>query len=243
MPGRSRTGSRPSSTVMSSASSEAGVSPAEKPRRLTPSCHPHRRGVRSHLPERCPSPRARPSNDGERTRPDALALGRAVVLHSGLTAPRALVIRDTRESGEMLEAALAAGIASAGGEVALGGVLPTPAAPLLIRRHELRPRGRDLRLPQSLRGQRDQVLRQRRLQALRRDRAGDRAAHRRGRRRRRDPDRADPRDARDLRRLPARARVAILGAVARRAGPRRSTAPTAPPSRSRRRSSAASAPP
>jgi phosphoglucosamine mutase len=66
----------------------------------------------------------------------ALALGRAVVLHSGLTAPRALVIRDTRESGEMLEAAIAAGIASAGGEVALGGVLPTPAAPLLIRRYE-----------------------------------------------------------------------------------------------------------
>jgi phosphoglucosamine mutase len=65
----------------------------------------------------------------------ALALGRAVVVHSELTAPRALVIRDTRESGEMLESALAAGIASAGGEVALGGVLPTPAAPLLIRRY------------------------------------------------------------------------------------------------------------
>jgi phosphoglucosamine mutase len=65
----------------------------------------------------------------------ALGLGRAVVMHSGLAAPRALVIRDTRESGEMLEAALAAGIASAGGEVSLGGVLPTPAAPLLVRRH------------------------------------------------------------------------------------------------------------
>jgi len=65
----------------------------------------------------------------------ALALGRAVVLHSGRAAPRALVIRDTRESGEMLEAALAAGIASAGGEVTLGGVLPTPAAPLLVARH------------------------------------------------------------------------------------------------------------
>jgi phosphoglucosamine mutase len=65
----------------------------------------------------------------------ALALGRAVALHSGLKAPRALVIRDTRESGEMLESALAAGIASAGGEVSLGGVLPTPAAPLLARRH------------------------------------------------------------------------------------------------------------
>ncbi len=65
----------------------------------------------------------------------ALALGRAVVRHSEGSAPRALVIRDTRESGEMLEAALAAGIASAGGDVALGGVLPTPAAPLLIARH------------------------------------------------------------------------------------------------------------
>ncbi|HEY7965909.1 MAG TPA: phosphoglucosamine mutase [Solirubrobacteraceae bacterium] len=65
----------------------------------------------------------------------ALTLGRAVVIHSGLERPRALLIRDTRESGEMLEAALAAGIASAGGDVALGGVLPTPAAPLLARRH------------------------------------------------------------------------------------------------------------
>jgi phosphoglucosamine mutase len=48
-----------------------------------------------------------------------------------------LVIRDTRESGEMLEAALASGIAAAGGEVLLGGVLPTPAAPVLIARHGL----------------------------------------------------------------------------------------------------------
>jgi phosphoglucosamine mutase len=46
-----------------------------------------------------------------------------------------LVIRDTRESGEMLESALAAGITSAGGDVLLGGVLPTPAAPLLIGRY------------------------------------------------------------------------------------------------------------
>ena len=46
-----------------------------------------------------------------------------------------LLIRDTRESGEMLEAALAAGVAAAGGDVFLGGVLPTPAAPLLIGRY------------------------------------------------------------------------------------------------------------
>ena len=63
----------------------------------------------------------------------ALALGRAAVLQSGRTAPRVLVVRDTRESGEMLEAALAAGLASAGAEVLLGGVLPTPAVSLLIR--------------------------------------------------------------------------------------------------------------
>ncbi len=46
-----------------------------------------------------------------------------------------LVLRDTRESGQMLEAALAAGAASAGAEVLLGGVLPTPAAPLLLGRY------------------------------------------------------------------------------------------------------------
>ncbi|CAN5290141.1 phosphoglucosamine mutase [soil metagenome] len=62
----------------------------------------------------------------------ALALGAAVTREVGGEHPRVLVIRDTRESGPMLEAALAAGIASAGGDVLLGGVLPTPAAPLLI---------------------------------------------------------------------------------------------------------------
>src|SRR6058998_1859057 len=35
----------------------------------------------------------------------------------------------------MLEAALAAGVAAAGGDVLLGGVLPTPAAPLLLGRY------------------------------------------------------------------------------------------------------------
>jgi phosphoglucosamine mutase len=51
--------------------------------------------------------------------------------------PRVLILRDTRESGEMLEAAVAAGVAAAGGEALLGGVLPTPGAPLLIARHGL----------------------------------------------------------------------------------------------------------
>jgi phosphoglucosamine mutase len=68
----------------------------------------------------------------------ALALARAAtarVAADASTRPRVLVIRDTRESGEMLEAAVAAGIAAAGGEALLGGVLPTPGAPLLIGRY------------------------------------------------------------------------------------------------------------
>jgi phosphoglucosamine mutase len=61
----------------------------------------------------------------------ALRVGRAAA--SALTAerPRVLIVRDTRESGPMLESALAAGIASVGGDVYLGGILPTPAAPIL----------------------------------------------------------------------------------------------------------------
>ena len=67
----------------------------------------------------------------------ALSIGSAATVEVGGERPRVLVIRDTRESGEMLEAALAAGIAAAGGDVLLGGVLPTPAAPLLIERYGL----------------------------------------------------------------------------------------------------------
>ncbi len=67
----------------------------------------------------------------------ALALGRAATEQAGGEGRRVLIIRDTRESGEMLEAALAAGVAAAGGDVLLGGVLPTPAAPLLISRYGL----------------------------------------------------------------------------------------------------------
>jgi phosphoglucosamine mutase len=65
----------------------------------------------------------------------AMALGRAATEQVGGAGSRVLVIRDTRESGEMLEAALAAGITAAGGEALLGGVLPTPAAPLLIAQY------------------------------------------------------------------------------------------------------------
>src|SRR5436190_5528390 len=64
----------------------------------------------------------------------ALALGRAAAARTPAPAPQVLIVRDTRESGEMLEAALAAGIAAAGGHALIGGVLPTPGAALLVRR-------------------------------------------------------------------------------------------------------------
>ncbi len=61
--------------------------------------------------------------------------GRASASHAGR--PQVLIVRDTRESGEMLESAIAAGVTAGGGDALLGGVLPTPAAPLLVRRHGL----------------------------------------------------------------------------------------------------------
>ncbi len=65
----------------------------------------------------------------------AFALGRAATESIAEASPQVVVVRDTRVSGEMLEAALSAGIASAGGQALLGGILPTPAASLLVRRH------------------------------------------------------------------------------------------------------------
>src|SRR5215218_11301397 len=64
----------------------------------------------------------------------ATALGRAAATALDVGRPQVLIVRDTRESGPMLEAALAAGVASAGGDAVLGGVLPTPAAAILVRR-------------------------------------------------------------------------------------------------------------
>jgi phosphoglucosamine mutase len=67
----------------------------------------------------------------------ALKLARAAVQPIDSGRPQVLIIRDTRESGEMLESAIAAGVTAGGGDALLGGVLPTPAAPLLLRRHRL----------------------------------------------------------------------------------------------------------
>jgi phosphoglucosamine mutase len=65
----------------------------------------------------------------------AVRLGRSATLNSGSDRPQVLVVRDTRESGPMLEAALAAGVASGGGDALVAGVLPTPAASVLSRRY------------------------------------------------------------------------------------------------------------
>jgi phosphoglucosamine mutase len=67
----------------------------------------------------------------------ALAVAQAAVARAPHERPQVLIVRDTRESGEMLEAAMAAGVTAAGGDALLAGVLPTPAAPLLVRRHGL----------------------------------------------------------------------------------------------------------
>jgi phosphoglucosamine mutase len=64
----------------------------------------------------------------------AVRLGRAAALQSDAERPQVLIVRDTRESGPMLEDALAAGIAAGGGDAMIGGVLPTPAASVLARR-------------------------------------------------------------------------------------------------------------
>jgi phosphoglucosamine mutase len=70
----------------------------------------------------------------------ALALARTATARAERTdemRPGVLIVRDTRESGEMLESAIAAGVTAAGGDALLAGVLPTPAAPMLVRRHGL----------------------------------------------------------------------------------------------------------
>jgi phosphoglucosamine mutase len=59
-------------------------------------------------------------------------VGKAATLWAG--DGRVFVGRDTRASGPELEAAVARGIASAGGTAVLGGVLPTPAIALLAER-------------------------------------------------------------------------------------------------------------
>lgn len=67
----------------------------------------------------------------------AVAIGRAAAAEAQGDRPQVVIVRDTRESGPMLESALAAGIAAGGGDAYLAGVLPTPAASVLVRGHGL----------------------------------------------------------------------------------------------------------
>lgn len=68
----------------------------------------------------------------------AFELGRAgaFVLSKGNHKPKVVIGKDTRLSGDMLEAALIAGICSMGGDVIKAGVVPTPAVAVYTRHFE-----------------------------------------------------------------------------------------------------------
>ncbi|QTX31289.1 phosphoglucosamine mutase [Aminithiophilus ramosus] len=75
------------------------------------------------------------ANRGTMTPEMALRLGRAFVFcltEAGSPRPSVVVGRDTRRSGPMLEAALVAGLTSAGAEVTLVDVLPTPGVSFAV---------------------------------------------------------------------------------------------------------------
>ncbi len=68
----------------------------------------------------------------------SMQIGRAaaMVLTENLAhRPRVLIGMDTRASGEMLEAAIAAGLCSVGADVLLLGVVPTPAVAYLVKEY------------------------------------------------------------------------------------------------------------
>jgi len=70
----------------------------------------------------------------------AFELGRAgafVLTKQAKTAPRVLIAQDSRQSGDMLEAALTAGLCSIGAKVYRAGVMPTPAVAYLVRKFKL----------------------------------------------------------------------------------------------------------
>ena len=70
----------------------------------------------------------------------AYELGRAgayVLTKETSHTPKILVGMDTRISGDMLEAALTAGICSVGAHAVLAGIVPTPAVAYLVRKYKL----------------------------------------------------------------------------------------------------------
>lgn len=67
----------------------------------------------------------------ELTNEIAYRLGQAAVVFLGKTI---IIGKDTRLSGDMLEAAMISGITSAGGTALIAGIVPTPALPIVIRK-------------------------------------------------------------------------------------------------------------
>ena len=98
----------------------------------------------------------------------AMLIGRgaaAVLTSSTGHKPRILIGKDTRQSGDMLEAALTAGLCSVGADVESLGVVPTPAVAYLVRKVQRRRRRGHLGVSQPDGIQRHQNLRRHRLQA------------------------------------------------------------------------------
>lgn len=65
-------------------------------------------------------------------------IGRAAAMalcHVGEKKPVFIIGRDTRQSGDMIEGALVAGLCSVGADVKLAGVVPTPAVAYLVTKH------------------------------------------------------------------------------------------------------------
>jgi len=79
-----------------------------------------------------------PANTEPITSTSALRLmsAAAAVLAGNEERPRAIVGRDTRASGEMLESAIAAGLTANGVNVILAGVIPTPAVAYFTTTHD-----------------------------------------------------------------------------------------------------------
>ena len=76
------------------------------------------------------------ANRGSMTPEMVMCLGRAFVfflIDRGIPCPKIAIGMDTRKSGPMLESALVAGMTSAGAQVSLLGVFPTPAVSYITK--------------------------------------------------------------------------------------------------------------
>lgn len=82
------------------------------------------------------------ANRGRLTPDKVLRIGHAIgkIVHDDFTGegrPRVVIVRDTRVSGPMISNVLSGALMAHGVDVYDAGVLPTPAAALLVRRHEM----------------------------------------------------------------------------------------------------------